>query len=394
MGRKKKRSQQQDIWCFFCDKTFKDEALLLAHQMKQHFKCTLCNKKASNVGGLSNHMMQVHKSVLGKVPNSIAGRDNPKTGSAVNGMSYIPQEALRERAIKLGKDTANQINVKRPKYDPQHLQQHIPGGHMQHNMMMSGMQPQYHQQSYGFSQQQPYQNVYGGSFYAQQQPAQSYYGMPRPYPPLGAPPPGLPPNYMPSIPAQGSSMQSFQRPPPQPPSGMPPPIMNANFAQPPASVGSIQHVATTQAFTNNTNTSNAGAPSLPPPPLGATNMPPLSTPQTITPAIPQNAVPPPNTNFAPPPLPVQSSPGATKNIEKQDDTNGRPMTTNKKTLATTLATTTTKLASNNTTIKSEEFKGSKKSSNVIILFRPEHNMSMEEMRALSWRKKQLLSKFM
>ena len=71
MGRKKKRSQQQDIWCFFCDKTFKDEALLLAHQMKQHFKCTLCNKKASNVGGLANHMMQVHKSVLGKVPNSI-----------------------------------------------------------------------------------------------------------------------------------------------------------------------------------------------------------------------------------------------------------------------------------------------------------------------------------
>ena len=117
MGRKKKRSQQQDIWCFFCDKTFKDEALLLAHQMKQHFKCTLCNKKASNVGGLANHMMQVHKSVLGKVPNSIAGRDNPKTGSAVNGMSYIPQEALRERAIKLGKDTANQSNVKRPKYN-------------------------------------------------------------------------------------------------------------------------------------------------------------------------------------------------------------------------------------------------------------------------------------
>ena len=154
-------------------------------------------------------------------------------------------------------------------------------------------------------------------FTAQQQPAQSYYGMPRLYPPLGAPPPGLPPNYMPSTPAQGSTMQSFQRPPPQPPSGMPPPMMNANFAQPPPSVGSIQHVATTQAFTNNTNTSNAGAPSLPPPPLGAANMPPPSTPQTITPAIPQNAVPPPNTNFAPPPLPAIEALGLPKKLKNK-----------------------------------------------------------------------------
>ena len=264
---------------------------------------------------------------------------------------------------------------------------------MQHNMMMSGMQPQYHQQSYGFSQQQPYQNVYGGSFFAQQQPAQSYYGMPRLYPPRGAPPPGLPPNYMPSIPAQGSTMQSFQRAPPQPPSGMPPPMMNANFAQPPPSVGSIQHVATTQAFTNDTNTSNAGAPSLPPPPLGATNMPPLSKPQTITPAIPQNVV----------PLQIlilhlrlclRNQALRLPKTLKTRRCNGHPITTNKKNMAATLATTTTNLVSNNTTIKSEEFKGSKKSSNVIILFRPEHNMSMEEMRALSWRKKQLLSKFM
>ena len=106
----RKRSQQQDIWCFSATKLLK--IAFLAHQMKQHFKCTLCNKKASNVGGLSNHMMQVHKSVLGKVPNSIAGRDNPKTGSAVNGMSYIPQEALRERVI-VGKDYESN-NVKRP----------------------------------------------------------------------------------------------------------------------------------------------------------------------------------------------------------------------------------------------------------------------------------------
>ena len=72
--------------------------MLLHHQLKLHFKCTICHKKASNVGGLANHMMQVHKSVLGKVPNSITGRGNPKVGHAINGMSYIPHEALSERA--------------------------------------------------------------------------------------------------------------------------------------------------------------------------------------------------------------------------------------------------------------------------------------------------------
>ena len=41
MGRKKKRGRQQDIWCYFCDKTFKDEDLLLSHQLKTHFRCTV-----------------------------------------------------------------------------------------------------------------------------------------------------------------------------------------------------------------------------------------------------------------------------------------------------------------------------------------------------------------
>ena len=90
----------------------------------------------------------------------------------------------------------------------------------------------------------------------------------------------------------------------------------------------------------------------------------------------------------------QSSPGTTKTIEKSDDRAGPPMSTNPTSSAMIPATNTKNLVSNNTTIKSEESKGSKKSSNVIILFRPQQRMSMEEMRALSWRKKQLLSKFM
>ena len=74
-------------------------------------------------------MMQVHKSVLGKVPDSIKGRDNPKVGHSINGMSYIPHEALQERALNTGvnlsnNNTNNHSNnnnnhgSKRPKYNP------------------------------------------------------------------------------------------------------------------------------------------------------------------------------------------------------------------------------------------------------------------------------------
>ena len=257
---------------------------------------------------------------------------------------------------------------------------------MQHNMMMSGMQLSI-TNSPMVSLSSNLIRTFMVVLFTRSSSAQSYYGMPRLYPPRGAPPPGLPPNYMPSIPAQGSTMHISTS------------TTSATVWYATAnderqfctntSVGWFNSNMYNTSFYKQHKHVQCGPTILPPPPLGAANIPPPLTP--ATPAIPQNAVPLPNTTFAPPPLPAQSSPGATKNIEKQDDANGHPYYN--KNMAATLATTTTNLVSNNTTIKLKNLKA-QKSSNVIILFRPEHNMSMEEMRALSWRKKQLLSKFM
>lgn len=67
MGRKKKKtprdgsSSKPDIWCFYCDRTFKSEKTLIDHQRIKHFKCVLCNKRVTTASGLVTHVTNVHK---------------------------------------------------------------------------------------------------------------------------------------------------------------------------------------------------------------------------------------------------------------------------------------------------------------------------------------------
>ena len=61
MGKKKQRAAKQRIYCYYCEREFEDEGVLIQHQKARHFKCTLCNKKLSTAGGMSIHVMQVHK---------------------------------------------------------------------------------------------------------------------------------------------------------------------------------------------------------------------------------------------------------------------------------------------------------------------------------------------
>lgn len=44
MGKKKKRSDQKPF-CYYCDRIFDDEAMLVQHQRAKHFKCPECPKK-------------------------------------------------------------------------------------------------------------------------------------------------------------------------------------------------------------------------------------------------------------------------------------------------------------------------------------------------------------
>ena len=57
MGRKKKRSTKP--WCWYCNREFEDEKILIHHQKAKHFKCHICGKKLYTGPGLSIHCMQV-----------------------------------------------------------------------------------------------------------------------------------------------------------------------------------------------------------------------------------------------------------------------------------------------------------------------------------------------
>ncbi|CAL1529731.1 unnamed protein product, partial [Lymnaea stagnalis] len=88
MGRKKKK--QMKPWCWYCNREFDDEKILIQHQKAKHFKCHICYKKLYTGPGLAIHCMQVHKEKIDKVPNSLPGRNN--TEIEIYGMEGIPEE--------------------------------------------------------------------------------------------------------------------------------------------------------------------------------------------------------------------------------------------------------------------------------------------------------------
>lgn len=70
MGKKKNKKKDAPTgpiaWCFYCDRTFNDEPILVHHQKARHFKCTQCSKRFNNSNSLSIHLSQVHKVELDK----------------------------------------------------------------------------------------------------------------------------------------------------------------------------------------------------------------------------------------------------------------------------------------------------------------------------------------
>ncbi|KAI9220210.1 hypothetical protein BC828DRAFT_348531, partial [Blastocladiella britannica] len=57
----KKKKKQLRPWCWYCDRDFEDDKILLQHQKQKHFKCDYCSKKLNTAGGMQIHVMQVHK---------------------------------------------------------------------------------------------------------------------------------------------------------------------------------------------------------------------------------------------------------------------------------------------------------------------------------------------
>ncbi|XP_064987602.1 protein SUPPRESSOR OF FRI 4-like isoform X1 [Musa acuminata AAA Group] len=108
MGKKKKRPSK--VWCYYCDRVFDDEKILVQHQKAKHFKCHVCHKKLSTAGGMAIHVLQVHKETVTKVPN--AKPDRESTEIEIYGMQGIPPHIL---AAHYGED--EEVSVKAAKLE-------------------------------------------------------------------------------------------------------------------------------------------------------------------------------------------------------------------------------------------------------------------------------------
>eukprot|EP01041_Mallomonas_annulata_P010665 gene10665-22258_t len=101
MGKKKKAREEEEkpeIWCFYCERKFEDEKVLIQHQKAKHFKCHLCSKKLSTAGGLVVHVIQVHKETIKSIPNAMPERES--VDFEIYGMEGIPEEFLSDSAKK------------------------------------------------------------------------------------------------------------------------------------------------------------------------------------------------------------------------------------------------------------------------------------------------------
>jgi hypothetical protein len=144
MGRKKKKMSKP--WCWYCNREFEDEKILIQHQKAKHFKCHICHKKLYTGPGLSIHCMQVHKETIDKVPNSLPNRTNIEI--EIYGMEGIPAADLREHERQRlgsvsgtisGSDDEDEPASKRAK--PEGLLGTAPGVMPGMPGMMSGMIP-------------------------------------------------------------------------------------------------------------------------------------------------------------------------------------------------------------------------------------------------------------
>uniref|UniRef100_A0A4X2KZN5 Zinc finger protein 207 n=1 Tax=Vombatus ursinus TaxID=29139 RepID=A0A4X2KZN5_VOMUR len=213
MGRKKKK--QLKPWCWYCNRDFDDEKILIQHQKAKHFKCHICHKKLYTGPGLAIHCMQVHKETIDAVPNAIPGRTDIEL--EIYGMEGIPEKDMDERRRLLEQKTQESQKKKQQddsdEYDDDE------------STASTSFQPQPVQPQQGYIPPMAQPGL---------PPVPGAPGMPPGIPPLmpGVPPlmPGMPP-VMPGMPPGMMPMGGMMPPGPgipplmpgMPP-GMPPPV--------------------------------------------------------------------------------------------------------------------------------------------------------------------------
>jgi len=83
-------------FCYYCERDFENEKVLIQHQKLKHFHCYICHRKSDTARGLVGHMLQVHKESMRKVPNAIVGRDDPEI--AIHGLDGVPNHIIASKA--------------------------------------------------------------------------------------------------------------------------------------------------------------------------------------------------------------------------------------------------------------------------------------------------------
>ncbi|EKM83970.1 hypothetical protein AGABI1DRAFT_110572 [Agaricus bisporus var. burnettii JB137-S8] len=121
---KKKNKQVLRPWCWYCEREFEDEKVLMQHQKAKHFKCGMCPRRLNTAGGLAVHIQQVHKlepDNLPRIENALPGRDGYEV--EIFGMEGIPAPDVadykRRKEIELGlaAGSISQPQAKRPKIE-------------------------------------------------------------------------------------------------------------------------------------------------------------------------------------------------------------------------------------------------------------------------------------
>ncbi|KAG9302016.1 hypothetical protein G9A89_021060 [Geosiphon pyriformis] len=131
MGKKKKKVNVRP-WCWYCERDFEDEKVLIQHQKAKHFKCPHCSKKLNTAGGMVVHVAQVHKETINIVPNALPGRESADV--EIFGMEGIPPADLIAHQEAL--DGEGRANKKHKTDDDEFSLEEIKKQFAQHQAMM------------------------------------------------------------------------------------------------------------------------------------------------------------------------------------------------------------------------------------------------------------------
>ncbi|KAI8824352.1 uncharacterized protein EV422DRAFT_576752 [Fimicolochytrium jonesii] len=260
MGKKKRKEMKP--WCWYCDREFEDEKVLIDHQRIKHYKCTECGKKLNTANGMVIHMQQVHKQPCTTVNNALPGRDS--VDIEIFGMVGVPEEDLQAHINKIqgGGNASKKQRTDLGALTPEQIQKQMAEFKKQQQQLTV----------FGGAPQAPPAGMQGG-------PPQPPYGAPQPYP--GGP--GFPGGGYPQHPPPFGFQQPYGAPPPMP-YGMPPPQGFPHFPPFPP---------------------RPGMPPMMGPPPGA----PMGFPQGPYPGPPNQNGPPPNLQWGPrPPMPLPPRP--------------------------------------------------------------------------------------